>query len=421
MARSTTPRAVRTRALLCAALVLAASLSAPTALSAVTGPEPFALAPPPPTGPHATGRTTLHLVDAGRGHPWVPAAEDRDVVLDVWYPAEGDGETAPYVPESLALSLQRDLEQYGIARDTVDTAGTPTSSRLDAAAADEDLPVVLFSPGMRMSRAQYTALCEDLASRGYAVVAMDHPYEAPVVDLPDGRLLRTAMPANDTGNRRLAARVRLDDTRFVLDRLDGFAAGDTEDDSGRPLPPGLAQALDTERVGMFGQSFGGVTTAETMLVDDRVDAGANLDGSMAYHVGDEVWSDATLAGADRPFALMGAGVSGSRGLPHHSDHSPDWAMFVEASAGPVLEVYIPDGEHMSFTDQQWIAPQVDAALAPSSAAWRNAVEGGVGSVDPQESVGAQRAHLAAFFDHHLRGGASPLPDPAPGITEVTRH
>ncbi|MFL1377420.1 MULTISPECIES: alpha/beta hydrolase family protein [unclassified Nocardiopsis] len=422
MTRSPTPRAVRTRALLCAALVLAASLAAPTALSALTGPDPVALAPPAPTGPHTTGRTTLHLVDPGRGHPWVPAAEDRDVVVDVWYPAEGGGEPAPYVPASFAESMKREFEQYGIPRDAVDAAGARTASLLDADAADARLPVLLLSPGLGMSRFQFTALAEDLASRGFATVVMDHPYEALVVDLPDGRVLRTALPADDTENRRLAAGVRLADARFVLDRLEGFAAGeDTADDSGHPLPRGLAAALDMERVGMFGHSFGGVTAAETMLVDGRVDAGVNMDGSMAYHVGDREWSDATLAGASRPFALMGAGVSGDEGLPHRSDHSPDWRMFVEASSAPVLEVYMPDGEHTAFTDLQWIAPQLEDALAPSSAAWRNAVRGGLGTVDPEASIAAQRAHLTAFFDHHLRGGASPLPDPAPAVTEAVEH
>ncbi|CAL9517775.1 hypothetical protein SUDANB121_03791 [Nocardiopsis dassonvillei] len=422
MTRSRSPRAVRLRALLGAAAVLAASLSAPAALSAVTAPEPVTPRPPAPSGPHTTGRTTLHLVDTGRGHPWVPAAEDRDVMVDVWYPAEGDGEPAPYVPASFAGTVESDFEQYGIPRGTVDAAGAETSSLLDADAAAAGLPVLLFSPGMGMSRLQFTALCEDLASRGFVVAAMDHPYEARVVELPDGRLLRTSLPTNDTGNRRLAGGVRLADTRFVLDRLEGFAAGeDTADDSGRPLPAGLADALDTERVGMFGHSLGGVTTAEAMLVDDRIDAGVNMDGSMAYHVGDEEWSDATLAGASRPFALMGAGTSGGAGHPHRSDHSPDWRLFVEASSAPVLEVYMSEGEHMSFTDLQWILPQVEDALAPSSPAWDRAVRGGVGTVDPQESVAAQRAHLAAFFDHHLRGGASPLPDPVPPVTEAAEH
>lgn len=422
MTRSRSPRAVRARALVCAALVLAASLSAPTALSALTDPGPVVLAPPAPTGPHPTGRTTLHLVDPGRGHPWVPAAEDRDVVVDLWYPAGEGGEPSPYVPASFAETMEREFEQYGIPRGAVDAAGAPTASPSDAPAAGEGLPVVLLSPGLGMSRLQYTALCEDLASRGFVVAAVDHPYEARVVELPDGRLLRTSLPTNDTGNRRLAGGVRLADTRFVLDRLEGFATGEeSADDSGRPLPRGLADALDMDRVGMFGHSLGGVTTAEAMLVDDRIDAGVNMDGSMAYHVGDEEWSDATPAGASRPFALMGAGTSGDAGLPHRSDHSPDWRLFVEASTAPVLEVYMPGGEHMSFTDLQWIAPQLEEALAPSSPAWDRAVRGGLGTVDPEESVAAQRAHLAAFFDHHLRGGPSPLPDPAPPVTEAVGH
>src|SRR3712207_7408307 len=44
-------------------------------------------------------------------------------------------------------------------------------------------------------------------------------------------------------------RVRLDDTRLVLDRLTA-------------LPDGLATVVDPDRIGMFGQSAGGVAAAD---------------------------------------------------------------------------------------------------------------------------------------------------------------
>jgi hypothetical protein len=42
------------------------------------------------------------------------------------------------------------------------------------------------------------------------------------------------------------------DVRFVLDRVEDLAAGDNPDAENRPLPTGLADALDLRRVGMFG-------------------------------------------------------------------------------------------------------------------------------------------------------------------------
>ena len=43
-------------------------------------------------------------------------------------------------------------------------------------------------------RALYAGLLEDLASRGFVVVGVDHTYETSVVELPGGRLIRATLP-----------------------------------------------------------------------------------------------------------------------------------------------------------------------------------------------------------------------------------
>ncbi|WOP38612.1 hypothetical protein RKE32_34985 [Streptomyces sp. Li-HN-5-13] len=40
-----------------------------------------------------------------------------------------------------------------------------------------------------------TTLCDDLASRGYVVVTLDHTYDATAVQFPGGRVERTVLPA----------------------------------------------------------------------------------------------------------------------------------------------------------------------------------------------------------------------------------
>ncbi len=82
-----------------------------------------------------------------------------------------------------------------------------------------------------------------------------------------------------------------------------------------------------------------------MLTERRIDAGANLDGSMNLDVG-----RAAAVGVDRPFLLMGAGTEGDSPRPHHQGGSADWAAFWAASTGWKRDIYLPDGEHQSFTD-----------------------------------------------------------------------
>jgi hypothetical protein len=55
-------------------------------------------------------------------------------------------------------------------------------------------PGVLFSPGCQYSRFVNTAQVEDLASRGYVVVTMDHTHETPT-EFPGGRF-RPGVPAD---------------------------------------------------------------------------------------------------------------------------------------------------------------------------------------------------------------------------------
>ncbi|WP_017585701.1 alpha/beta hydrolase family protein [Nocardiopsis ganjiahuensis] len=396
-----------------AALVLAASFAVPAAYSAATTGDPTVLSPPEPTGPHAVGRTEVHLVDPSRGHPWMEGADERDLMVDLWYPAEPapDAEPAPYLSPSAASALSRGLDKAGVPRGAVDAEAATANAFPDApvTGGPDRLPVILYSPGFGESRSTNAVLLEELASHGYLVVAVDHVYETPAVDLPDGRVLRLNFPDKETDTYREAIAVRTLDTRFVLDSLTGGAL----------LPPYLEEAADTGTVGMFGHSAGGLTTAETMLVDDRIAAGANLDGSTAYHVSDEAWADVTTRGVERPFLYFGAGLSGAD-LPHTSRHHRDLQLFREASTGPFLELYMADGEHRSFSDDQWALPVLEAEHGLSGRSWEQRTAQGIGQVDPEASIAAQRAYLLAFFDANLRGTEEPLlegPSPEHPVVE----
>ena len=394
-----------------AALVLVASFCVPAAHSAATTGDPLTLSPPEPTGPHAVGRTEVHLVDTSRGHPWVEGETERDLMIGLWYPAEAvpDAEPAPYVSPSVADMSTDSLYGAGVPRGAVDAASSTANALQDAPVAEEaeGMPVVLYSHGFGGSRYTNAVNPEELASHGYLVVAMDHPYESIAVDLPDGRVLRNSYPNRETPTYREAIGTRTLDTRFVLDALE----------EGTLLSPYLDKAADIDTVGMFGHSAGGLTTAEVMLVDDRIAAGANLDGSVAYHVGDEAWADVTTRGVDRPFAYFGAGLSGAD-LPHHSRHHRDLELFRSASTGPFFEVYMTDGEHNSYSDDQWVLPALEAEHGLSGRSWEGKVES-IGPIDPETSIAAQRAYLLAFFDAHLRGTEEPLLEgPSPEFPEM---
>ncbi|AWS49134.1 lipase [Streptosporangium sp. 'caverna'] len=402
----TTPAAAATTAQVRQAPALHSALPRPI------GPKAFRFALPEPSGPYAVGTVELHLVDRDRPDPWV-AGRSRELMVSVWYPAKrGGGDRAPYLSPPLADYLDGlTVAQLGLEEGQVDAAEVMTHARIGAPLRDRrDRPVVLYSPGGGNPRHLGTTLVEDLASRGYVVVTMDHTYETPAVEFPGGRVATQSLPSSGDSvalNRKMID-TRVKDTRFVLDALAELAAGRNPDAEGRRLPSGLGRALDLTRIGMFGHSAGGFTAGEAMLTDRRIDAGADLDGSMAYSMTNGVYGEVAERGLDRPFMLMGAGMS--RDLPHTHRDAPDWKSFWERSTGWKLDVYMAKGEHSSYTDFQSIVPQLGKRFDVP----QKVVTDAVGTVDPARSLRSQRAYVTAFFDEHLRGRPQPLLDrPSP--------
>ncbi|KIF76372.1 hypothetical protein QR77_25795 [Streptomyces sp. 150FB] len=357
---------------------------------------------PAPTGPHPVGAVSLRLVDRSRPDPWVPARPYRELMVGVRYPA-GDTGGHPRAPqmaagETAAFDAFKDLA--GVPKQTVDWASTLSHAHQGAPLApyDRRRPVVLYSPGALDPRTLGTNLCDQLASHGYVVVALDHTYEAPAVEFPGGRVERTVLVEEfdkaDTAQKvvallRRVMAIRVADTRSVLDRL-------------TTLGHGLGQAVDPCAVGMFGHSAGGFTAAQAAHDDRRLKAALNMDGVLGYTQEDDDPSNPSTVGTDglnRPFLLMGI-----EGDDHHT--LPSWEQTWNHSTGWRGDLTLTGSAHASFTDLGSLLPQMarQLDLTPEE------VAATVGTVDPDRSVAAQRAYVRAFFDRHLRGRDSHLLD-----------
>lgn len=376
-----------------AAPAAAAPVSAPA--EARTRPAPGQLVLPAPTGSARIGTVALHLVDSSRRDPWARSRQAREIMLQIWYPARDTPRhpRAPWLSPGLA-----DLVNPPGSPLILPTTHAHTGAPLDQRAGAR--PVLLYSHGFGGHRSETTALVEELASRGYVVVTIDHTHNAAAVEFPDGRLVTNAIeppdfddPADPAATKAVA--VRAADTRFVLDQLAALNAGRNPDAAGRPLPPGLRGALALSRVGMFGHSLGGATTLAAMHADPRIRAGVNADGA--------IFGPVVGAGLDRPVLLLG-----SEGHNRHTD--PTWAALWQRLRGWRLNLELAGSAHASFTDAQVLDPQAARVLGiPPGQLVPN-----IGTIDPKRSVAVQRAYLRAFFDRHLGrgdgrllGGASP--------------
>ncbi|WP_229075182.1 acetylhydrolase [Actinoplanes sp. DH11] len=329
---------------------------------------------PRPTGPHPIGTVSLHLVDRSRPDAVAGPGHHRELMAAVWYPASGALRRHPVAPWMPAAPTQALLSANGFAAAAAPrTAGHQGAPALRSAGRR---PVVVFSHGSNGHRAETTIVVQELASHGYVVVTVDHPYDS-FSEFPDGR---TTVPADDVP---VTPWDHARDVRFVLDRIEDLAAGRNPDAGSRPLPAGLGAAVDPRRIGMFGWSKGATATALVMNADRRVRAGLSLDGQMQ--------SEPPVARLDRPFMLMTATFTPGA---EESNVGEFWQLL----HGWRLQLHTDGAPHGGYCDQQWLIPQLAKIMGTDDdelARW-------IGTLLPAEAVRIQQAYPLAFFDQHLR-------------------
>ena len=350
------------RQLLAAVLVVAVTVVASTIVSTAAY-----LRLPAVTGPHAVGRTQALLIDPVRLEPRSATGEHRSVRVIAWYPATaGTGTPAAYLPglEVLRPGLEASGELGPL---EIAGLGSITTSARDSAtpvAGDAAFPVILLSPGNATNVAFYGAIAEDLASHGYVVIGLDHPYQVAAVDLGDRGV--AVYPGDGAAGPPVEVAAKIDervaDIELVLARLAEDAGG---------LAP-LAGRLDLDRVGVVGHSNGGVAAAEACSRIARVAACMNIDGQAA----------------GGPFAARPGPVAPSKPflfLTKETELHPALAALFEAAPADAYRVVVPDATHDAFTDGPRFVPR----LAP--------VDGTADAI-----LGIARGFAVAFFDHELR-------------------
>ncbi|AQW51444.1 alpha/beta hydrolase family protein [Streptomyces violaceusniger] len=394
MTTRTSDSGPRRRALLAATALAAVGMgmAQPKAVAAPAA-RRVRLTLPAPTGPYPVGTVSHRLVDQDRPDPWVASRPSRELMVSVRYPAR-DVERYPRATQLLpgeAAGFDRLNNFGGVPQGRVDWAATRTFAHQGAPPARERRgaarPVVLYSPGVGDPRSLGTTLTDELASRGYVVICVDHTYDGSAVEFPDGRVETSRLPeeyvrAKQEGTvvelLRKTCAVRVADLRFVLDRLEALA----------PMP------LDRSAIGAFGQSAGGFAALQAMHDDRRIAAAANLDGVLAYVEEDQdpgPLSTVAADGVDRPVLTMG-----KDGNDHHT--VPSWGALWEHSSGSRLDLTLLGSAHATYTDATSMLPRIAARLGLPE----KVVTDAIGTVAPERAVAVQRAYVPAFFDRELR-------------------
>ncbi|MBM3806913.1 MAG: hypothetical protein FJW22_01835 [Acidimicrobiia bacterium] len=145
---------------------------------------------PAPTGKLPIGTTRWVVTDASRDETFAPGRK-RDVEVVAWYPrTDGTGDTAPYVRDSMeeVLSFAR-LAKLGEAFNRLASVSTHAIIDAEPPRTPARVPVIVFQHGYTGLPSSHTALMEDLASHGWAVLNLIHPCEATGARLADGSIV----------------------------------------------------------------------------------------------------------------------------------------------------------------------------------------------------------------------------------------
>lgn len=349
-----------------------------------------------PQGNYKVGTKIFRWVDNNRDEPITSNLNDkRNVVVQAWYPTEKDakGNHSNYLdgmdslPEKIGIIPRWLVYHY----DQINTNGilnAPISK------AQSKWPVIIFMTGNGASRSFYTSLVAGLASRGYVVLAIDHPYEAMITQLANGKVVTTIEDHSNDGpnlSKFMKGRVdtRIADVQFVINQLSNI----------QEPTDNFLSSLDQNRIVITGHSLGGATAAAAMALDTRIKAAANIDGTL--------YGDLPKQNGPLPFLLIESNKKDSnRYLRYENGNQKFFKQF-----GGGYRYEIVEADHYSFTD----APLL-IALPTRLIAGRFL---GFGNI-PTKTHNATVDILNAFFYGALKGKLSGLDSIASRHQGVTR-
>lgn len=342
---------------------------------------------PSSTGPCDVTLHASELVDVSRTDPYDPTGGKRSIMVTTFTPINcGSVPSTSYFPNATARLEDETYQSFGLPPGIFESfrIQTRTQQQPPPFKLHGDYPVVLFSPAVATSRLMYTLLLQELASNGFAVVSVDHPYDADIVEYPDGRTV-LGIPITTPTEYISALDVRVEDMSFLLDQM--------HDEKVIRNIFSLSQEnshlLSLDRVTILGHSLGGATAAQTILVDNRFIGGINLDGKL--------WGSVLDKGLSSPFLLFG-----NSNHTQATDHN--WATFSSNLRGWKLELQLAQSEHYTFSD----FPVLVDALGVSDEARQIIQANSIGTIGGLRAKDVITSYTVATLQYFAYGHKSEL-------------
>lgn len=322
----------------------------------------------PTTGSYCVKETEAILIDESRTESFETDGSDREVPVHFYYPETAEGEA-------------------------------------------KEFPLVVFSHGAFGYYQSNTSTYMELASNGYVVVSLDHPYHSFFTKDTDGKII-TVNPQflqevmyingnsapeaeiNELSHKWLA--IRLGDMSYAIDSIKEAKSENALNSHWFILDENsesdLLQALgmtDTSKIGVMGHSLGGAASVTLGRERDDVDAVIDLDGTM---LGEQLsFENGTYQYNEEPYPVPILAIDTEY---HYTEAQKYGNLYVNnevlSNAVDSHHLYFKNSGHMNFTDLPLFAPALADLL-------------GTGEVDAAECIQTTNEIVLRYMNYYLKG------------------
>ena len=301
------------------------------------------------TGQHLIGTKRMVWIDSTRTNWFLDGyGPYRQLMAQIWYPADASAllssvKKSKYIDNKKALTYTIELQGYKIPEILTNQIGSIKCNSWEDASpvSNKKFPILIFSHGHGGLRTQNTNQVEELVSHGYIVIAVDHTYDAGFVEFPDGNIAYslTSKPEGERLNETPETfytrfGYRVDDIDFVINKIDSFDDYDLN----------ISAIMDKNNIGIFGHSFGCLTSVYATYFNDRIKSCFGLDGWF-----EPLHDSLVFKNINKPIMHLGQNNKGDEQF-WNDINFVKMNNFIKSNSDLSVMIDIPGSHHYDYTD-----------------------------------------------------------------------
>ena len=298
------------------------------------------------SGKYSIGTKRMVWTDSTRTNWYLDGyGKNRKLMAQIWYPANPETleKQSQYLDNKKALTHTIKLQGYDVPEIFTNQIGNVKCNSWEDAlpVLGKKYPILIFSHGHGGLRTQNTNQVEELVSHGYIVISVDHTYDAGFVEFPDGEVVYsyTSRPNDEPiieTPEQFYTRFsyRVDDIDFVINQIDIFEKYDVK----------ISSIMDKSNIGVFGHSFGGLTSVYAAYFNKKVKSCFVLDGWF-----EPLHDSLIFANLNKPLMHIGQNNKGEKQFWNDLNFEK-MNNFITSNSDLSIMIDIPGSNHYDYTD-----------------------------------------------------------------------